>query len=243
MNQKEFKVGDKVRIIPVWDGLPREGTGVIMHITPPGVETPEHVVVAAYGEAYRPSLCRRIRVALYFVRRDNPRDVDNPYLITCSTLPLELIDAIASGHNPDNLTVDQVGDGWWLPEWEVLEKISGDQKNAHFEIWFPNDPDHWSVFMTGGPTSKTCTYRTRIPRAELMALIAPKKRLIRVEELPPVCWVKDPSSDFVWMIHGRSEDSCRIYIGGMIKRIRELKDDWQWSTDLKTWNSFEVEDK
>lgn len=73
--------------------------------------------------------------------------------------------------------------------------------------------------------------------------IAPKKRLIRVEELPPVCWVKDPSSDSVWMIHGRSEDSCRIYIGGMTKRIRELKDDWQWSTDLKTWNSFEVEDK
>jgi len=148
---------------------------------------------------------------------------------------------IAPGHNPNLLTVEQVGEGWWLPEWGVLEKLSGEQKKAHFQGWSQNEPDQWSSFMTRWPISEACTYRTRLTREELLKLIAPKKRLIRVEELPPVCWVG--CSDCCSLVTRRSEDKIGFPHSPDMS-IRELHCDQgdKWSSDLRTWNSFEVED-
>lgn len=248
MNQKEFKVGDKVRIVPVWDGLPRGGTGVIMYVTPPGVETPEHVVVAAYGDAYRPSLCRCIRVARYFVRRDNPRDVDNPYLITCSTLPLELIDVIAPGHNPDDLTVKQVGERYILHRPKFIATLNRtawnhvDRWNERFGVWekVGGNVCYESSFL------ESETYRSEFSEEQLRILATSKKRLIRVDELPPVCWVMEGSSmSNQYLLSYRNNSSNHIGIGGeLAHHLSYYKDkNFQWSSDLKTWNSFEVEDK
>jgi hypothetical protein len=70
----------------------------------------------------------------------------------------------------------------------------------------------------------------------------PKKRLIRVEELPPVCWVK-VDGPFACLVIGRDFNDQRLKIetGGF--SIRQIHDDGgKWSSDLKTWDSFEVED-
>lgn len=244
MSMKQFNVGDKVRIQPVWDGLPREGTGVVMYVTPPGESTPEHIAVAAFGDVYRPSVCTPVRYARYFVRRDNPRDKDNPYLITISTLPLELIDVIAPGHNPDQLTVEQVGDGWWLPEWEILEKLHGPLK-AKAQLHYFNDYGVWnSLADNTGMCWPSVTYRTRLTREELLALIASKKRLIRVEELPAMCWISygEKSRQFLvtFLNPVRQEIACRGEFPCKLSHYAEKC--CKWSSDLKTWHSFEVED-
>lgn len=73
-----------------------------------------------------------------------------------------------------------------------------------------------------------------------------KTRLIRVEELPPVCWVGDETSSPRW-IHFRDYRQQGVaYMGSKdnVVTIEILKKlNVKWSSDLKTWNSFEVEDK
>lgn len=148
------------------------------------------------------------------------------------------------GHNPDKLTVEQVGEGWLLPEWDVLEKVSTDAKLKSFEYWRPISKI-WSREMDCTGCTIERTYRTRLTRDELLALIAHKKRLIRVEELPAVCHVKRHGEPWHEMIAKRDPEGQRItiYGDGWVSTLHALALHWQWSSDLKTWHSFEVEDK
>ena len=142
---------------------------------------------------------------------------------------------IAIGHNPDKLTEEQVGvkDGWrLLDEDELCER----QKRC-CEMWGSG----W--FEGYGGWHGDRTYRTRLSRSELVALDKPKKRLIRVEELPVVCLVRTPSG---WINHidGRHPSEGKIKFNGNAQPIASAAaNGWQWSSDLKNWNSFEVEDK
>lgn len=165
-------------------------------------------------------------------------------LISPWTYPIaSLSSTIAPGHNPDKLTVEQVGEGWWLPEWEVLEQVSPALKIKHFEVWF--DGKWWNApFRKDTGPENSSTYRTRLPREELLKLIAPKKRLIRVEELPPFIHVMTRSTTYPRSLLVVGRDHEALIIDGRWYLIINLhKEGFQWSSDLKTWNSFEVEDK
>lgn len=146
---------------------------------------------------------------------------------------------IATGHNPDKLTEEQVGNGFRVPDWNEIENLSGEKKQKALEYWQASlkawiQPDSCGCCMTG-------TYRTRLSRSELAALDKPKKRLVRVEELPAVCWVTDGIGHS--LITGRNEYYVWSHQGvkHSIEQIAQLG--LKWSSDLKTWNSFEVEDK
>ncbi len=150
---------------------------------------------------------------------------------------------IAPGHNPDKLTEEQVGvkDGWRLLEWEEIKSISVESKKKGLEFWGIMSltwkrPD-------GGPANNDSTYRTRLSREELAALDKPKKRLIRVEELPPICLVRNGT--LVSLVTSR--DSATQYIkvdsDSVSHHISFYKDaESGWSSDLKNWNSFEVKE-
>lgn len=74
---------------------------------------------------------------------------------------------IAPGHNPDGLTVAQVGDGYrLLDEDEVDERWKGTPVHREIEAWFP-----WWWWDSGwrGET-KRITYRTKLSREELARL-------------------------------------------------------------------------
>lgn len=146
---------------------------------------------------------------------------------------------IAPGHNPDKLTVEQVGEGWWLPEWEILEKVTELQRLKYLEFW-SGHIQKWLHAQGAGHCCSSVNYRTRLTRDELLAIITPKKRLIRVEELPPVCWVGD---EFVhWFVSERDCVTNKIRsCSGRSFHISEFKN-VKWSSNLKTWHSFEVED-
>lgn len=151
---------------------------------------------------------------------------------------------IAPGHNPDKLTVEQVGDGWWLPEWEVLKDLQGRKKAKAYLDWFCDDKIWKSLVGDTGSCWMSRTYRTRLSLTELLALIAPKKRLIRVEELPALIHVTRRCVTYPrqLLVVGRDHES--LIIDGRWFLISSLhKEGWEWSSDLKTWNSFEVEDK
>ncbi len=314
-----FKIGDKVCIKPVWEGLPRAGTGTVAWVTREREFTPEHIATAAYGDAYTPARCRPTAHPKYFVRRDNPRDPEHPFLVTISTLPLELISEvelntgtnmstiqlsvgewkmrngekavveyhhkgaaypwcgyvnekaqtwsgdgkycrtlsitehdiiapwtspIAPGHNPDKLTVEQVGEGYWLPEWEVLSKIPPHKRIEIVQFWNIIVCEWQSPVCSQIGNEET--YRTRLTREELLKLIAPKKRLIRVEELPAVCWVSGAPAlckDRV-IVTGVHIEQQRVFFSRIAVGVKELHEqNSKYSSDLKTWHSFEVEDK
>lgn len=175
-----------------------------------------------------------------YARRDNSGYVPED--------PLDIIapwtSPIAPGHNPDNLTVEQVGEGYWLPEWELLEKVSPKIKYENFEYWDETYAG-WRR-PTAGSFGTKGTYRTRLSREELLRLIATKKRLIRVEELPAVCWVTDAPTlckDRV-IVTGVHVEQQRLFFGQVPVSIKELHEgNSKYSSDLKTWHSFEVEEK
>lgn len=148
----------------------------------------------------------------------------------------------ATGHNPDNLTEEQVGvkDGWRLLDLDEIKP----RKLSVAESWLENIKE-WSPHYYSG-SSRNITYRTKFSRSKLAALDKLKKRLIRVEELPAVCWVMEGSSmSNQYLLSYRNNSSNHIGIGGeLAHHLSYYKDkNFQWSSDLKNWNSFEVEDK
>jgi len=96
--------------------------------------------------------------------------------------------------------------------------------------------DPWMPKISGEFNFDGCLYRIVEPK---------KKRLIRVEELPAVCWVKPTSHPYYCLLAYRSPDGDYIGYSSSRKPISIYdanRDGWQWSSDLKTWNSFEVEE-
>lgn len=150
---------------------------------------------------------------------------------------------IAAGHNPDKLTEEQVGvaDGWRLPEWDEIDGLNGEKKVSALE--------YFNLKLTEWHNADVCcayrkfTYRTKLSREELAALRKTKMRIIRVEELPPVCWVKTGS--LVCLVVEMDSATQTVKAGGEkpveIKMLRRLNAGW--SSDLRNWNLFEVEDK
>lgn len=150
---------------------------------------------------------------------------------------------IAKGNNPDKLTDEEVGvaNGWrLLDEDEIVGVWCGYERLGHVDCW---SCGQWQPGNRG--ICNEATYRTRLSREELAALDKPKKRLIRVDELPPVCHVKRAGEPWHEIVSKRDPDNQRIALSGndWVSTMTALAYHWQWSSDLKTWNSFEVEEK
>lgn len=75
---------------------------------------------------------------------------------------------IAPGHNPDKLTVSQVGEGWRLLDGDEIKSRRID--TLKIERWFLG---RWDEGVECSGVSNMVTYRTRLSRAELAALDAP----------------------------------------------------------------------
>lgn len=81
---------------------------------------------------------------------------------------------IAPGHNPDKLTIEQVGEGWRLLDEDEIKRR---QTTISIQYW---DSLHafWSGLSQEGRDANL-TYRTKLSRAELAALDAPTSDQIR----------------------------------------------------------------
>lgn len=86
---------------------------------------------------------------------------------------------IAPGHNPDKLTVEQVGEGYRLLEPDEL--VFG-EVTSQIHTWYKNSGD-WLKYNHGNP--KCSTYRTKLSREALHAVRFPKPPITRRVPLGP----------------------------------------------------------
>lgn len=87
-------------------------------------------------------------------------------------LALTPVDPIAPGHNPDKLTVSQVGEGWRLLD---EDEIHGRRSTRSIQSWDTLGDNAWDEETGSVGNYPPYTYRTRLSREALAALNAPKK--------------------------------------------------------------------
>lgn len=151
---------------------------------------------------------------------------------------------IAAGHNPDNLTEDQVecAKGWrLLQEHEIKPDIStrrNELPHNVLQMWLPED-ERWDLEFRPGGNDRSCTYRTLLYPADLAKYdIKPKtKQPLTAADFPPgtvVRWA-DASTDSWFLV---------LYVGGLSISIQsrstllytDLLAQWQYSINQgKTW--------
>lgn len=148
---------------------------------------------------------------------------------------------IAPGHNPDNLTVAQVGDGYRLID-EDEKRARKDRKALHqIECWRNGE---WNRLWTGD--DMYLTYRTRLTREALAALDKPKVEYwSRPEHVPgPVCWVRKhgeyPLEMMVVSVWDNGLAICDSY--GVIKLVWGKCCDLEHSTDRINWKPCTVKE-
>jgi len=163
--------------------------------------------------------------------------------------PIPAIDPIAGGHNPDKLTVSQVGEGWRLLDEDEV-KDYGDSYDRHKPAWTHETICNW---LDGGwrpgclcMMGKRQTYRTRLTRAELAALdkpAAPKTRPWNcVGDVPmPICWVrnKNAQNGAKWLAHCVCISGIHYSGNSSLLTWHELSN-YEYSTDGKTFQKCEV---
>jgi hypothetical protein len=82
---------------------------------------------------------------------------------------------IATGHNPDKLTVEQVGEGWRLLTDKENLYFSNHYTQIPLTQFWDRDEKSWHEFKDNKcPVGRTETQRTRLTREELAALRNPK---------------------------------------------------------------------
>lgn len=96
---------------------------------------------------------------------------------------------IAPGHNADQLTNAQIDEGYRLLD---ADEIKDRAANMRIEVWqwWPAQTSCWVAGTYGNNAEHT--YRTRLSRAELAALDAPKIQHVpmRSEDFPPAVWIR-----------------------------------------------------
>lgn len=81
---------------------------------------------------------------------------------------------IASGHNPDKLTVEQVGEGWrLLSEEEIETRKKVDETSPHIQQWWGTE---WCTKLHFIGNATNTTYRTQKPEGYFLP-----KRVVKVE--------------------------------------------------------------
>jgi len=151
---------------------------------------------------------------------------------------------IAAGHNPPNLTEDQVecDKGWrLLQEHEIKSNVSTCSNELPLNVlqmWLPED-ERWDLKFRPSANDRSCTYRTLLYPADLAKYdIKPKtKQPLSAADFPPGTVVCRADTMMIgWFLV--------LYVGGLSISIQsrstllytDLLAQWQYSTDQgKTW--------
>ena len=151
---------------------------------------------------------------------------------------------IAVGHNPLNLTEDQVecDKGWrLLEEHEIKPSVSTRRDELPpnvLQMWLPED-ERWDLEFWPGGNDRSCTYRTLLYPADLAKYdIKPKtKQPLTAADFPPGTVVRRADTMMIgWFLV--------LYVGGLSISVQsrptllytDLLAQWQYSTDGgKTW--------
>lgn len=141
---------------------------------------------------------------------------------------------IAAGHNPDQLTEEQVevDKGWRLL---APEEIQERPVTADIQMWV----DIWTTFHANG-SIKAYTYRTLRPPGYFL----PKTRPTTAKDWEeyPVIWVRDRKNttrhELVHII--RPEDFGYGFHVGLYESFESAKTYLEWSPDRINWRPFTV---
>lgn len=148
---------------------------------------------------------------------------------------------IAAGHNPHNLTEDQVecDKGWrLLEEHEIKPSISTRRNELPpnvLQMWLPED-ERWDLEFWPGGNDRSCTYRTLLYPADLAKydIQPPKtKQPLTAADFPPGTAIRDQSG--IWqLITACTKDNLRAADWITPEKLIEYK--FEYSTDQgKTW--------
>lgn len=140
----------------------------------------------------------------------------------------------APGHNPDSLTVSQVGHKWRLLERDEIKERQW--VYAQIEKW---RQCAWSCPQAGEDPHST--YRTRLSCAELAALDNPKTVPLTEADLPGVFWVRTSCSPRMYLPSSVQFDGLSIKDGPLLTWATLSYGNWSWSFDRRTWYPFSKE--
>lgn len=136
---------------------------------------------------------------------------------------------IASGHNPDKLTEEQVG----VKHGRRLltpEEINSREHRTDIKIWTSKG---WLYNCCGD--SHCHTYCTNRP----VGYFLPKKKAkvpLKVEDLPGLCWIKWPTWPTLFrLVIARDEDSIMTMGSPTYSMLDLALDDILYSSDCKNW--------
>lgn len=154
----------------------------------------------------------------------------------------------AQGHNPYNLTEDQVGvkDGWRLLTLEEIEHRKHSQAHAREDInmWvsFPVMSPYWAV-RSYFANNKHNTYRTKQPPG--FFLPKEKKRVpLTLEDFGAVTWIRQAGARQSFLVSGTQDYTgtsvgpwvCYNAYNGLSIPLKTLFDQgWEYSTDRVNW--------
>lgn len=93
----------------------------------------------------------------------------------------------------------------------------------------------------GGHYKPTCAALEIAKQLDLIEPPTPKTRPWTQADVPPVCWIKSKAPSVAYLVVRVSSSEVIIADGhGMSWNI--LKENWEYSTDLRTWKKCEVEE-
>ena len=150
---------------------------------------------------------------------------------------------IAAGHNPHNLTEDQVEcDKDWrlLEEHEIKPSISTRRNELPLNVlqmWLPED-ERWDLEFRPGGNDRSCTYRTLLYPADLAKYdIKPKtKQPLTAADFPPGTVVRCSGIVDWAMVLFASPSYISVSFEHQLNYERLMIGEWQYSTDGgKNW--------
>lgn len=151
---------------------------------------------------------------------------------------------IAAGHNPHNLTEDQVecDKGWrLLQEHEIKSSISTRRNELPpnvLQMWLPED-EKWDLEFRPGGNDRSCTYRTLLYPADLAKYdIQPTKtkQPLTAADFPPGTVIRCSGIVNWAMVLVTSPSYISVSFEYQTSYERLMVGQWQYSTDQgKTW--------
>lgn len=150
---------------------------------------------------------------------------------------------VAQGHNPARLTVSQVGEGWrLLDEDEIIKRPIKIAQLNHIGAWRKGA---WTEHGLWEGSQGNNTYRTRLSRAELAALIAPRPKVkvpLTSADYPPVFWVRNTKDNACWaafLVTAIQSNGGFYLTDAAGKSIfwapNQIMDALEYSSDRRTW--------
>lgn len=144
---------------------------------------------------------------------------------------------LAEGHNPSKLTRAQVQtqDGWRLLDADEIKN----RDHACCQFWQPGHGIWEETRLSYGGMLQN-VYRTRLSRAELAALDAPKPKVktpLCADDLPSLCWARRSAHPaFMFLVTYVGITHVSLGACANLVSFAELREqDWEYSADRINW--------